>query len=116
MKASKGTIDVEYIDHMGTDLSIVNAARISYGKHKNELDDKDVKLINYLAQHQHMTPFEHTALTVLVTCPLYIRSQIMRHRTFSYNELSRRYTAEGIEFYIPDEFRNQSESNKQGSG
>jgi thymidylate synthase (FAD) len=75
-------LKVEYIDHMGSALTVVNAARVSFGNTKTELDDKDKKLIKYLADHQHMSPFEHCTLTVKVTCPLYIRSQIHRHRTF----------------------------------
>ncbi len=102
---------------MGKDLTVVNAARISFNGEKFELDDKDIKLINYLAEHEHMSPFEHCALTVLVECPLYIRSQIHRHRTFSYNEVSRRYTSEEMKFYLPsiDDLRKQSKSNRQAS-
>lgn len=108
-------IKAEYINHMGDDLTVVNAARVSFGKHKKKLDAKDVKLINYLAKHKHMTPFEHCILSVNIKCPLYIRSQIHRHRTFSYNEISRRYTAENIEFYLPDKLRKQHEKSKQCS-
>jgi len=102
---------------MGDDLRPVNAARISFGKQKDKLDDKDLKLLKYLADNQHMTPFEANVLTVIIECPLYIRSQIHRHRTMSFNEISRRYTAENIEFYIPpiDDFREQSKNNKQAS-
>lgn len=111
------TLRAEYIQHIGDDLGVVNAARISYLKEKLELVAGDVKLINYLADHQHMTPFEHNSLTMRISCPLFIRSQIHRHRTFSYNEVSRRYTSDGIEFYMypSDDVRSQSKSNKQGS-
>lgn len=108
-------IEVNYIDHMGNDLTVVNSARVSFYKQKDVLDDKDTKLINYLAEHQHMTPFEHCTLTILVKCPLYIRSQIHRHRTFAYNEVSRRYTSENLEFYQPDSFRIQHTTSKQCS-
>ena len=110
-------IKVDYVDHLGNDLSIVNAARVCVGKHSDQLKPEDEKLIDYLATHQHLTPFEHVTLTVLVECPLAIRSQIHRHRTFSYNEVSRRYTSENIEFYLPpaDDIRQQAAKNKQGS-
>lgn len=114
---SMAEIKVEYVDHMGDDLRIVNAARISMGKQSGELNDRDKKLINYLAINQHMTPFEHCVLSVIIRCPLYIRSQIHRHRTIVFNEVSRRYTSENIEFYLPrtDDIRKQSKSNKQTS-
>jgi len=108
-------IKVTYIDHMGTDITTVNAARISFNTEKQELDDKDKKLIKYLSDNEHMSPFEHCVLTVIVECPLYIRSQIHRHRTFAYNEVSRRYTSENLEFFIPDSIRKQSKSNRQAS-
>ena len=108
-------LDVKYVDHMGTDLTIVNSARISMHKRSDKLSDKDEHLIDFLAKNQHMTPFEHNTLTVIVECPLYIRSQIHRHRTFSYNEISRRYTSDWIEFYIPEKLGKQDKSNKQGT-
>lgn len=110
-------IKVSYVSHMGDDLTIVNAARVSFNKSSDTLDDKDIKLIKYLAEHQHMSPFEHCTLTVIVEVPLYIRSQIHRHRTFAYNEISRRYTSENLEFYLPtiDDIRQQSKSNRQAS-
>lgn len=108
-------IKIEYIDHMGDDISVVNSARVSFGKSKDKIDDSDIKLINYLAKHKHFTPFEHCQLSVLVKCPLFIRSQIHRHRTFSYNEISRRYTSENIEFYVPEKYRKQHDKSKQCS-
>lgn len=108
-------IKVEYIDHMGNALSIVNAARVSFGSSSTELSEQDKKLISYLAKHKHMSPFEHCQLTVKISCPLYIRSQIHRHRTFAYNEISRRYTSKDMEFYKPTVFRKQHEANKQAS-
>lgn len=110
-------IKVSYIDHMGTDRTVVNAARISFNTSKEELDERDVKLVDYLAKNEHLSPFEHCMLTVIVECPLYVRSQIHRHRTFAYNEVSRRYTADDLEFYLPpaDDVRVQAKNNKQAS-
>ena len=110
-------VNVAYLNHMGDDLTVVNAARVSFNKFKEKFDDKDEKLLEYLAKHEHLTPFEHLTLTVLIECPLPIRSQIMRHRTFAYNEISRRYTDEDIQMYIfpVDDMRNQAKNNKQGS-
>lgn len=106
---------VEYISHMGTDLSVVNAARVSFGSEKEEVDEKDIKLINYLMAHNHSSPFEHCTLTFKFTVPLFIRSQHHRHRTWAYNEISRRYTSVDIQFYEPKEFRTQHKSNRQAS-
>lgn len=94
-----------------------SAARVSFGKEdKTGKDSKaDRKLMQYLADHEHMSPFEHQSATFLVEVPLFIRSQIMRHRTFSYNEISRRYTDENLEFWTPSNFRKQAASNRQAS-
>ena len=96
---------VEYVSHMGTDLSVVNAARVSFGTEKEKVDEKDIKLINYLMEHNHSSPFEHCVLTLKFTVPLFIRSQHHRHRTQAYNEISRRYTSVDMKFYSPGEFR-----------
>ena len=106
---------VEYIDHMGTDITVVNAARVSFGKHKETLDAKDKKLIKYLIKHKHTSTMEHNSVTFRIKVPLFIRSQHHRHRTWSYNECSRRYTEENLEFYAPKTFRTQSKSNRQAS-
>lgn len=106
---------VEYVSHMGTDLSVVNAARVSFGTEKEEVDEKDIKLINYLMAHNHSSPFEHCTLTFKFTVPLFIRSQHHRHRTWAYNEISRRYTSVDIQFYEPKRFRTQHKSNRQAS-
>ena len=108
-------LKVSYVNHMGDDLTVVNSARISFAGESQTLQDKDKKLIKYLADNEHMSPFEHNVLTVIIECPLYIRSQIHRHRTFSYNEVSRRYTSDNIEFYMPDTIRRQAASNRQAS-
>ncbi len=106
---------VEYVDHLGSDLTIVNSARVSFGKHKEELDEKDEKLINYLVRHKHTSTFEHNIITFRFVVPLFIRSQHHRHRTWSYNEISRRYTDVDLRFYEPESFRTQHKSNRQAS-
>ena len=106
---------VEYVEHMGTDLSVVNSARVSFGKHKEGLDEKDKKLISYLIRHRHTSTLEHNVITYRFVVPLYVRSQHHRHRTWSYNEISRRYTDVDIKFYEPTEFRTQHKSNRQAS-
>jgi len=106
---------VEYIQHMGSDLTIVNAARVSFGVEKKELDKKDKKLINYLINHNHTSTLEHNVITFRFTVPLFVRSQHHRHRTWSYNEISRRYTDINIKFCEPSLFRTQHKSNRQAS-
>lgn len=106
---------VEYVAHMGSDLTIVNSARVSFGKSKTSLDDKDKKLIKYLIEHKHTSTFEHNLITFRFTVPLFIRSQHHRHRTWSYNEISRRYTDVDMQFYSPEKFRTQHKSNRQAS-
>ncbi len=106
---------VEYVEHMGSDLSIVNSARVSFGKHKDALDAKDKKLIRYLIKHRHTSTLEHCLVTYRFKVPLFIRSQHHRHRTWSYNEISRRYTEENLQFYEPSTFRTQHKSNRQAS-
>ena len=106
---------VELVEAMGSDLAVVNSARVSFGKHKEELDDKDEKLIDYLIRHKHTSVLEHCVVTFRFKVPLFIRSQHHRHRTWSYNEISRRYTEENLQFYEPKEFRTQHKSNRQAS-
>lgn len=103
------------VDQMGTESTVVNAARVSFGKFKTEMDDRDFRLVKYLIENHHTSPLEHVVFTFLVHCPLFVRSQWMRHRTWSYNEISRRYTEEDITFYSPCELREQSESDRQAS-
>ena len=110
-----GIGSVDYVEHMGDDLTIVNSARVSFGKHKESLDEKDEKLINYLVKHRHTSTFEHNLITFRFRVPLYVRSQHHRHRTWSYNEISRRYTDVNIQFYEPSDFRTQHKSNRQAS-
>ena len=106
---------VEYIKHDGEDVMFVNAARVSFGAHKEKIDDRDVKLIRYLIDHNHTSPFEHCSITFRFVVPLFIRSQHHRHRTWSYNEISRRYTSVDMQFYEPENFRTQHKSNRQAS-
>lgn len=107
----------EYIDHMGSDLSVVNAARVSFGKWKEEIDPRDVHLIRYLAEHNHWTPFAHTAITLRMTAPVPIRTQCFKHKAgFVENEESRRYISTRPELFVP-EFRSRPDGSiKQGSG
>ena len=106
---------VDLIDHMGTDLTIVNSARVSFGVNKSELEERDKRLIKYLVDHNHTSTFEHNVVTFRFVVPMFVRSQHMRHRTWSYNEISRRYTDKDIQFYTPENFRTQHESNRQAS-
>ena len=80
---------VDYVEHMGNDLTVVNSARVSFGKQKEEIDEKDKKLIKYLIKHRHTSTLEHNAITFRFVVPLFVRSQHHRHRTWSYNEISR---------------------------
>jgi len=106
---------VDYVEHMGNDLSVVNSARVSFGKQKEEIDEKDKKLIKYLIKHRHTSTLEHNVITFRFVVPLFVRSQHHRHRTWSYNEISRRYTDFDIKFYTPEKFRTQHKSNRQAS-
>ncbi len=106
---------VEYVQSMGEDITVVNAARVSFGVHKEEMDEKDKKLVKYLVDHKHTSTLEHNVVTFRFKVPLYIRSQHHRHRTWSYNEISRRYTDINLEFYEPEAFRTQHKSNRQAS-
>ncbi len=102
------------VDYIGDDWSIVQSARVSFGQgRKTEVEDS--RLIRYLMLHDHMSPFEHVVFKFHVACPLFVRAQWFRHRTWSYNEISRRYTSHKIQFYIPERFRKQDLTNKQGS-
>ena len=103
------------VDQMGTETSIVNAARVSFGKIRTEMDSRDAALVRYLIANHHTSPLEHVVFTFLVHCPLFVRSQWHRHRTWSYNEISRRYTQEDIKFFVPTELREQAESDRQAS-
>ena len=115
VKVLSGQGWVGLIDHLGTETTIVNAARVSFGKIKKEMDAQDVKLLEYLIDNRHTSPLEHIVFTFSVHCPLFVRGQWHRHRTWSYNEISRRYTEIDMEFYTPEHLRRQSEDNRQAS-
>lgn len=114
----------ELIDSMGTDLTVVNAARVSFDKESewevtfigDELQDKDKKLISYLANHNHWTPFSHVMITMRETVPIFVARQRFKHMVgFTYNEVSRRYVDNAPEFYEPQYWRLAAENKKQGS-
>ncbi|MEA2012703.1 MAG: FAD-dependent thymidylate synthase [Verrucomicrobiota bacterium] len=106
---------VGLVNNMGNETTVVNAARVSFGKMKDSIDKRDQILIKYLLDNRHSSPFEHVQYTFIVHCPLFVRSQWHRHRTWAYNEISRRYTEVGIEFYNPQILRKQAENDRQAS-
>ena len=121
-------IEVTYIDHMGTDLSVVNAARVSFGKKRESLGivtvdghtrqvlhDSDVSLIKYLASHEHMSPFGHAFASFHIKAPVFVARQLVKHKFLRWNEISRRYVDSEPELYEPDVWRYRSEDKKQGS-
>lgn len=106
----------EYVNHMGTDLTVVNAARVSFDKHKEVFDEKDEKLIGYLASHGHWTPFGHPQLQLRMTAPVPIRTQCFKHKIgFVENEVSRRYVDDKPEFFFPIFRARPIDGAKQGS-
>jgi len=120
---------VEYVDHMGDDLSVVNSARVSFNKESDwdsdpnwtgareqKLSEKDKKLISYLAKHDHWTPFAHTSITLRIKAPIFVRAQLGKHQVgFVMNEVSRRYVIDTPEFYIPRWRSAPTNGAKQGS-
>jgi len=109
-------MDVKLIDVMGDDLRVVNAARVSFSKESNKLDEKDQKLLKYLAKHNHWTPFSHVQITMREKVPIFVARQRFKHMVgFTYNEVSRRYVDDPPEFFNPKEWRKKSENKKQGS-
>jgi len=122
-------IEVTYIDHMGSDLSVVNAARVSFGK-KSEalgtsgvegepmtpiLNDPDKRLIKYLANHGHYSPFGHAFASFHIKAPIFVARQLVKHKFLRWNEISRRYVDNEPEFYMPDQWRGRANDKKQGS-
>jgi len=100
---------------MGTDLSVVNAARVSFGKSHKEMQADDTKLIKYLAKHKHMSPFGHAFASFHVKAPIFVARQLVKHKFLRWNEISRRYVDNEPEFYQPDVWRGRSADKKQGS-
>ena len=123
-------IEATYIDHMGSDLSVVNAARVSFGKesewenmedgfrpdpHNPKLKPKDKRLIQFLAKHKHLSPFGHCFASFHVKAPIFVARQLVKHKFLRWNEVSRRYVDDEPEFYVPDVWRGRSADKKQGS-
>ena len=121
-------IEVTYKGSMGNDLTVVNAARVSFGKEsewdyeesdaysfKQHMKARDKKLIQYLAKHKHISPFGHCFASFHVKAPVFVARQLVKHKFLRWNEVSRRYTTEKIEFYQPAEWRGKSADKKQGS-
>ena len=107
---------VDLVDHMGSDLTVVNAARVSYDKTSSSLSEKDTRLIHYLAKHKHWSPFSHAFLQFRIKAPIFIARQLAKHQVgLSWNEVSRRYVDNPPEFYMPDTWRGKPENSKQGS-
>jgi len=121
-----------YTDHMGSDLSVVNAARVSFGKRSDctetrwldmgdwcgdipVVDERDSKLIKYLAKHKHLSPFGHAFASFHVKAPIFVARQLVKHKFLRWNEISRRYVDDEPEFYLPSVWRGRSEDKKQGS-
>jgi len=113
-------IDVTLIDSMGSDLTVVNAARVSFNK-KSEWDEdntltvSDSNLISYLAMHKHMSPFGHCFASFHVKAPIFVARQLVKHKFLRWNEVSRRYVDEKPEFYEPETWRGRAKDKKQGS-
>ena len=123
-------IKATYIDHMGSDLSVVNAARVSFGKKSaweqhsadptsyrvtNTLSKRDTKLVKYLAKHKHISPFGHAFASFHIKAPIFVARQLVKHKFLRWNEISRRYVDDEPEFYQPEVWRGRSEDKKQGS-
>ena len=119
-------IEVTYVNHMGNDMTVVNAARVSFAKESTwddynseteqyVLKDKDSKLVHYLADHGHYSPFGHCFASFHVKAPVFVARQLVKHKFLRWNEISRRYVDSEPEFYEPSEWRGRSEDKKQGS-
>jgi thymidylate synthase (FAD) len=116
---------VDYIQHMGSDLTVVNAARVSFNKEsqwdnhlgfQNVLEERDSKLIKYLADHNHWTPFGHCQVTFRIKAPIFVARQLGKHQVgMVWNEVSRRYVDSEPEFYEPEVWRFRADNVKQGS-
>jgi len=109
-------MEITLIDRMGTDLSVVNAARVSYSKTKDVFDAKDEKLIKYLAEHEHWSPFAHASMQFRIKAPIFVARQLVKHQVgLVWNEVSRRYVDFPPELYRPEAWRGRPVNSKQGS-
>lgn len=109
-------MNVELIDHMGSDITVVNAARVSYAKKVDKWTYKDTKLVHYLARHKHWSPFSHCFLQFYIKAPIFVARQLAKHQVgLAWNEVSRRYVSYEPEMYIPETWRGKPENSKQGS-
>ena len=107
---------VQYVSHMGDDLTVVNAARVSFNKESEEFGERDEKLIQYLAKHKHWTPFAHPQITLRIKAPIFVRTQLFKHKVgFTENEISRRYVTFEPEIYNPNWRSAPINGAKQGS-
>jgi thymidylate synthase (FAD) len=115
---------VELILFCGSDIDVVNAARVSFNKQSEwedtdtvclKLPEKDAKLINYLAKHKHKSPFNHCFMSFRVKAPIFVARQLVKHEYLPWNEVSRRYVTDEPEFYFPDYWRKKADNVKQGS-
>ena len=103
-------IAVRVVDHMGSDLTVVNAARVSFGKTVSEMSEKDTKLIRYLAKHGHWSPFGHCSVQFHIKAPVFVARQLVKHQIgLTWNEISRRYVDSEVEFYDVDKWRGRAE-------
>lgn len=109
-------IKVTYKGHVGDDLDTVNAARVSFDKEAPELDSKDERLINYLGEHSHISPFGHSFFRFKVDAPVFVARQLVKHEYLRFNEVSRRYVDDEPDIFSPDLWRTRPENKKQGSG
>ena len=108
---------VSLIESLGTDLTVVNAARVSFDKLHEEFKESDEKLIAYLARHGHWTPFGHPQLQFRISAPIFVARQLVKHQVgLVWNEISRRYVDTIPEFYVTDKWRSRAKNKKQGSG
>ena len=109
-------MNIQIVDKMGSDLTVVNSARVSFNKHKQEFGDNDEKLIAYLAKHNHWSPFSHCSLQFRIKAPIFVARQLVKHQVgLAWNGVSRRYVDDKPEFYIPFLWRERAENKKQGS-
>jgi thymidylate synthase (FAD) len=110
-------IEVSYIEHMGTDWTVCNAARTSFAKRASEYsEEKNTKLLNYLAKHKHFLPFRHPQISLHIKAPIFVIRQIDKHQVgFSTSEISRRYVDTEPEMFLPDKWRKRADNVKQGS-